>query len=134
MGHHNKVPYNQFSKNWNENQKREDEAVEESFVTGTTVADDEEVVTPEIEAIAEETVEAPVVEETVEEPAVVAGIVSGCEKLNVRNRPSTSAAIVTTVKKGDEVAIDACASDDFHKVTLANGTVGYCMKKFITVK
>lgn len=133
MGH-NHVQYNKFRNNRDDEQKREENPVEEAFVTGTTVEGDDEAVTPEVEETTEETVAAPVVEETIEEETRTIGVVSGCEKLNVRNRPSTNAAIVTTVKKGDELVLEPCASDEFHKVTLANGVVGYCMKKFITVK
>lgn len=124
MGH-NHVQYNKFRNNRDDEQKREENPAEETFVTGMTVEGDDEAVTQEVEETTEE---------TVEEETRTIGVVSGCEKLNVRNRPSTNAAIVTTVKKGDELVLEPCASDEFHKVTLANGVVGYCMKKFITVK
>lgn len=82
------------------------------------------------ETIVEDTVEA-----APELPTAVTGVVSGCKKLNVRNKPSTTAAIVTTIDEGTEVVIAQPVLDgEFYKVTLANGTTGYCMKKFISVK
>lgn len=130
MGHHNHVQYNKFRDNRDDEQKREENQVEE------TVDVAEEVVAPEVEETADvaEEVVAPAVEEVAEEVADTVGVVSGCHRLNVRNRPSTNAAIVTMVNEGDELVLEPCASDEFHKVTLANGVVGYCMKKFITVK
>lgn len=134
MGHHNHVQYNKFRDNRDYETKREENPAEGTFVTGMTIEGDEEAVAPEAVETTEETVVAPVVEETAAEPVRTVGVVSGCEKLNVRNRPSTNATIITTVKKGDELVLDACPSDEFYKVTLANGINGYCMKKFITVK
>lgn len=85
--------------------------------------------------VPDEIVETTTVEAAPELPTAVTGVVSGCKKLNVRNRPTTTAAIITVVEEGTEVVIAQPVLDgEFYKVTLANGTTGYCMKKFITVK
>ena len=126
MSHKN---YHNYSKQYNQPQNVEpveDETVETANepIVDTTVAD------PEVDATVEETVEA-----APELPTTVVGIVSACKKLNVRNRPSTTAAILTTINEGVEVEIAQPVVDgEFYKVTLANGTTGFCMKKFITVK
>lgn len=89
-----------------------------------TVADPEVFVEPEIAT-----------EVKPELPTTAAGVVSGCKKLNVRNRPNITAGIVTTIDEGTEVEIaQPIVNGDFYKVTLANGVVGYCMKKFIVLE
>ena len=89
-----------------------------------TVADPEVTAEPEI-----------VTEAEPELPTTVTGVVSGCKKLNVRNRPNITAGIVTTIDEGAEVEIaEPIVNGDFYKVTLANGVVGYCMKKFIVLE
>ena len=89
-----------------------------------TVADPELFVEPEIAT-----------EVKPELPTTAAGVVSGCKKLNVRNRPNITAGIVTTIDEGTEVEIaQPIVNGDFYKVTLANGVVGYCMKKFIVLE
>jgi len=134
--------YRNYSKQFNR------ENVQEQVVTTTSPAIEaarnahthtENEIPPVLDAtvpVPDETnVEATTVEAAPELPITVAGVVSGCKKLNVRNKPSTTAAILTTVNEGAEVVIDQrVQADAFYKVTLANGTIGYCMKKFITVK
>lgn len=86
---------------------------------------------PEPEAIIDPKVE----DATPELPKSVAGVVSGCKKLNVRTRPNITAGIICAINEGTEVEIaQPVVNGDFYKVTLPTGAVGYCMKKFITVK
>ena len=86
-------------------------------------------------------VEAPV-EIPVEEPEVVTevvenvyGIVDDCKALNVRERPSTKAPIVSIITAGNAVRIiEEESTDEFYKVhvEMDNCSVdGFCMKKFI---
>lgn len=114
--------------------------VQEQPIPASSTADDVTIVAPEIPPVVDatvpdESIESDIVNSAPELPTVVTGIVSGCKKLNVRNKPSTSAAILTTINEGVEVEVgQPVAMGEFYKVTLANGIVGYCMKKFITVK
>lgn len=56
-------------------------------------------------------------------------------KLNVRKLPSSNAEVVTVINQNTPVLIDTEEStSDWYKVSTATGAVGYCMKKFITVK
>lgn len=129
--------YNNYSKHFQQPQN-----VEEQTVPTTTTAPNVTITASEIPPVVDatvpvpdETVEPDIVEAAPELPTAVTGIVSGCKKLNVRNKPSATAAILTTVNVGDEVEIAQPAMDgEFYKVTLRNGIPGYCMKKFITVK
>lgn len=75
-----------------------------------------------------------VVNEVVEEPVEIIGVVTGCNLLNVRSKPSAKSDVVCTIKKDTEVVIDEAKSTrDFYKVTSKDFN-GYCMKKFITIK
>lgn len=121
--HHN---YNNYSKPNNQpvepTPEKEEEVVE--TVEETT---EEEVV---------ETVEESAVEETVEEtPVSATGIVSDCNKLNVRKSPTPLAEVLCVIDKNSKVEIDEAESTaEFYKVCTASGVEGYCMKKFITVE
>lgn len=129
MSHNRNVQYNKFGNN--NHQRREEEPVVnvEQDVNENVEPIDATVPEPEV------TVEPPMVESTPELPKAVTGFVSGCKKLNVRNRPSTTAAIITVITEGTEVEIAQPVLDaEFYKVTLADNTVGYCMQKFIAVK
>lgn len=75
----------------------------------------------------------------IEEPQVLLfelGVVNtNCQRLNVRQAPSTTAPVVCVIELGDEVEVDKQNStDDFYKVVTADGTDGYCMKKYITLQ
>ena len=115
---------------------------QEQPIPATSTADDVTIVAPEIPPLVDATIPVPdeiiepeIVESTPELPTTVTGVVSGCKKLNVRTRPNITAGIITTVNEGTEVAVAQPIVDgDFYKVTLVNGTTGYCMKKFIAVK
>lgn len=64
------------------------------------------------------------------------GIVTGCEKLNLREKADKSGKVLTVLNKGTEVEveIDVPTTPDFYKVKTASGLEGYCMKQFITIK
>jgi uncharacterized protein YgiM (DUF1202 family) len=90
------------------------------------------------ETIVEETVvEEPVVEEVVETVAkpISVGVVTGCSKLNIRKKANSNGDVLTVVNAKTELTIDPDYSNkEWFKVTLKDGTVGYCMKKFVTIK
>lgn len=61
------------------------------------------------------------------------GVVTNCEILNVRERPSRNASILCMILCDSEVKI----IDDvggFYKVTTAAGVEGFCMKDYIDVR
>lgn len=67
--------------------------------------------------------------------STVIGVVSNCDRLNVRTEPSVDATIVCEITKATEVEIDTEKStDDFYKISTASGIDGYCMRKYITDK
>ena len=73
-----------------------------------------------------------VVVETVPEPKDVEGTVVGCTKLNVRAYPSTNSNVVCVINANDVVSIDPDKSNkDWFKVLTSNGSVGFCMRKFV---
>ena len=78
--------------------------------------------------------------ETKEEPVVKVkiGVVSNCEKLNVREKPNVKSVVACIITKGTEVEIDESKSSrEFYRVSSTSkteGFAGYCMKKYITVK
>lgn len=87
--------------------------------------------------IVEETAAEPIdkpVEETPKKESKV-GVVSNCEKLNLRRSPlkdSDGANIITELLSGVAVVIDEDESTpDFYKVTTETGLEGYCMRRFI---
>lgn len=92
--------------------------------------------TPKNEPIHEEAVEpietnveAPV--EEVEEVVAKTGVVTNCEKLNVRSTPNQTSSknIIKVIDKGTTVILGE-EIDDFVRVNV-DGENGYCMKKFI---
>lgn len=96
-------------------------------VVEAPVETEEEVVVP----VTEETPVAPVVDDESEGKY---GVVTACEKLNVRKAPNASASIVTTLDVDTEVMIDETESTDgFYKIYTGSGIEGYCMKQFIKV-
>ena len=65
----------------------------------------------------------------------VAGVVGKCTRLNVRSEPSLTAMVLAVIDRSDEVAVDTDFSNsEWYKVQTANGTNGFCMKKFIKVQ
>lgn len=84
--------------------------------------------------VKEEPVVAPVVTPD-PEPAPILGVVSGCQKLNVREEASTEADVVCEILKDTEVMIDEeNSTNDFYKICTGAGVEGFCMKKFIAIK
>lgn len=63
------------------------------------------------------------------------GVVSNCNKLNIREEPSLDANIVCEITSTTELMIDENEStEEFYKVFTTSGLEGFCMKKFITVQ
>lgn len=66
------------------------------------------------------------------------GKVVNCELLNVRKRPKTNAEILRVINEGEEVDILAFTNRNsevgFNKVKLEDGSIGFCMSKYIEVK
>lgn len=62
-------------------------------------------------------------------------VVFNCSKLNVRERPSSLASVLTIVNAGDEVVVDESKSNGkFYSVTTATGIEGYCVKDYLKMK
>lgn len=75
-----------------------------------------------------------VVENNIEETTPITGIVSNCDKLNVRKEASDKADVLTVIKKDTNVVIDKDESPrGWYKVSV-NNISGYCMKKYISIK
>lgn len=67
-------------------------------------------------------------------PAIITGIVSACNKLNVRKKPSIDADVVCVVDEGEKLTIDTTDSaNGWYRVTTKRGKYGYCMAKYITI-
>lgn len=65
----------------------------------------------------------------------IAAFVTGCAKLNVRERPDIKANIVAVISVKTEVVVDLGSStDEFYKVCNAAGIEGFCVKKYIELK
>lgn len=91
-----------------------------------------------VEEVVEEIVETPVedtVEEQIEETKeVIIGVVTGCNKLNVRKSPSPKADKVATVEVDSKLMIDKDESTaEYYKVYTESGIDGYCVKEYVTV-
>ena len=73
-----------------------------------------------------------------ETATLLKGKVVNCELLNVRKRPKTNAEILRVIKEGEEVDILAFTNRnsevEFNKVKLEDGSIGFCMSKYIEVK
>jgi len=63
------------------------------------------------------------------------GIVTGCKRLNVREKPTVEAPVVCEIVCQTELMIDEKEStEEFYKVCTAAGIEGFCMKKFIAIQ
>jgi len=63
------------------------------------------------------------------------GLVTDCNKLNVRERPTVESPVVCEVVSQTELMIDEKEStEEFYKVCTAAGIEGFCMKKFIAIQ
>lgn len=90
-------------------------------------------------SITNEDVQTPEVEDTTPQApaAPITGVVTGCKKLNVRKRPAVNDNNVLEVIEADTtlfVIEPEKATGEWYKVELAGGTIGFCMKKFITIE
>lgn len=70
------------------------------------------------------------VEEIEAKPGVI-GIVSGCERLNVRTAPSKDSDVATIIDKDKEVTIDPDNSSTEWYAISVDGVNGFVMSKFI---
>lgn len=108
-----RMNYNKFS-----NQKHEHKPVVEQ----KPVVENEAVVEEKLEETAEQKVN------------FIEGVVDHCAMLNVRAEPSVDAEVLRKISVTTKVMIDPFeTSGDFYKVYLADGSEGYCMKKFIEI-
>lgn len=90
--------------------------MEEIFVTGLTMIDDVEN-EPECEPCTMTT---------------VSGIVRNCKKLNVRQSPSKTADVITTVSCNETLVIVLTEStNEWYRVCTVCGIEGYCMKDYV---
>ena len=60
------------------------------------------------------------------------GFVDNCSKLNVREKPSIDAKVLTILNKGDKVQIQS-ENDGWYSV-FYEGVSGFCMKEYINKK
>lgn len=69
----------------------------------------------------------------VEQKIIPIGIVTNCSKLNIRKKPGGK--VITEVLAKTELTIDPdFVDDEWYKVMTDDSKVGYCMKKYITIK
>ena len=103
----------------------------------------EEIKTEEVETEKVETEELSEVSQTnVEDNSehikkeLIYGIVSNCEKLNIRRQTSINPTnVVCIINKGDKVRIiDKYAAPNWYKICTNVGIEGYCMAEFIELK
>lgn len=112
--------YSKFSQHFNKNEEQNNDVIAgqitiDELITGESTTE----VNHEVENVAE----------------TISGVVSGCEKLNMREDSNKESKIITVLTKDAEVKVNLTEStEDFYKVCTASGLEGYCMKKFIVVK
>lgn len=63
----------------------------------------------------------------------VVGYVKGVQNLNVRERPSPNADILTTIPMGSAVTVKG-STDDYYRITTPDLTEGFVMKGFLEVR
>lgn len=101
----------------------------ENFSRDFDKAPVEETVETEVEVVEE------VVEPEVPVQETKLGVVTGCQKLNVRAEASANATVLGTIDDNTEVEVNEVEStEDFYKICTTAGVEGFCMKKFISVK
>ena len=110
----------------NEHRTNEASVVEETIETACVTDEVVETTTTVIKTVEEEP--------EVVVPETVTGIVSGCNRLNVRVAPVANATVICAIDQGSEVSIaEGYSTDEFYKVYTASGVEGYCMKKYIKI-
>lgn len=85
----------------------------------------EDIVRTETEEEAPEPAAEPVLAE--------AAIVCNCNKLNVRKKADIESKSIKILDEGDEVGIIGRKDKTFYEVVTADGTKGFCMKKYIKI-
>ena len=81
--------------------------------------------TPEVKMVVETV-------DTVPMPKTVEGVVTNCNKLNVRAEPSVDAEVLYVLDVMSEIKINVNKSDnEWFNVCTASGIEGYCMRKFV---
>lgn len=71
----------------------------------------------------------------VAKPEPITGVVDNCLRLNVREKPSIDAEILTALEAGSEVRLMKDEMENgFYKVCTASGLDGYCMCEYIVLK
>lgn len=71
----------------------------------------------------------------VAEPKIKTGVVTECEKLNVRAKASVESDVVTVITKGTKLTIESFeVGSTWLKVSTESGVKGFVMAKFVTVK
>ena len=75
-------------------------------------------------------------EETpVAKPEPITGVVNNCLRLNVREKPSVDAEILTALEAGSEVRLLKDEIENgFYKICTASGLEGYCMCEYVVLK
>ena len=118
--------YTRYSKGSDETNKKDIHVVETDTVTNAIQMLDVEH---------ESEVEVHIPEEPkLEKPQFVTGIVTDCVRLNVREDPDSTAAILGTITAATELIVNEVEStEDYYKVCTSIGLEGYCMKKFVTI-
>lgn len=85
-----------------------------------------------VEPVIDEVIEAT---EVKEESKIKTGVVTECEKLNVRVKASVESDIVTVITKGTKLTIESFeVGSTWLKVSTESGVKGFVMAKFVTVK
>lgn len=142
MSKHNK-PYHNYN-NYSANkpaveptevvENEEMEAVAETVEPTTEVTEEVEAEIAAEDLVEEITVEEPAAPVIPTTPAPTMGVVN-CAKLRMRNAANTEADVIYNLPEGTEVEVNFLEStEDFYNVTIETGAVGFCMKKFITIK
>ena len=81
---------------------------------------------------------APIEPEEKTEVEIKAGLIVGCNRVNIREEASTTSNVVTVLEKDSVVNVNLEEStDDFYRIFLAktDGEIisGYCMKSFVEI-
>jgi uncharacterized protein YgiM (DUF1202 family) len=131
MGHNN---YSKFFKN---TESEEVIPVMEDQISIEEIGDnDPHVVSEELEqAVINAGGEVMRAEEPIVEVETSIGVVSECDKLNLREEANKNSKVLAILNRNTELVVSVEEStEDFYKVITSSGVEGYCMKKFITIK
>lgn len=128
-----KRDYTRYSKGPVESMESVETVVEDAVEPAETVVEPIEIAVEDVEQ--EPKIEEVKIEEPkIEEPESIVGIVTDCLKLNVREHPNSTAAILGVITAStDLIIIEEESTKDFYKICTSAGLEGYCMKKFITI-